>query len=83
MYSSTDLDIATAHDLIAALRSPHPASPISPLPDSKVAALKVMAEIFKSTFEEARDSEDEEPLPSMPPLSLPGDNKPEKKLHAS
>ena len=83
MSSSTDLDIAAARNLIAALRSPHLASPISPLSDSKVAALKVMAEIFKSTFEEARDGEDEEPLPSMPPMSLPGYNQPSKKLPAA
>ena len=78
-----DLAIAAAHDLIVALWSPHPASPISPLFDSKVADLKLMAEIFKSTFEEARDNKDEEPLPSMPPMALPGDNQPEKNLHAA
>ena len=71
MSSSTDLVIAAARDLIAALLLPHPSYPISPLPNSKVAALKVMAEIFKSTFEEACDGEDEEPLASMPPMSLP------------
>ena len=83
MSSSTDLAIVAAHDLIAALWSPHPASPISPLSDSKVAALKLMAEIFKSAFEEARNNEDEELLPSMPPMTLLGDNQPEKKLPAA
>ena len=83
MSSSMDLAIAAARDLIAALRSPYHVYPISPLSDSKVADLKVMAEIFKSNFEEARDGEDEEPLASMPPISLPGDNKPAKKLPAS
>ena len=63
--------------------SPHPDSPISPLSDSKVAALKVMAEISKSTSEEARDNEYEEPLPSMPSMALPGDNQPEKELPAA
>ena len=78
MSLSTDLAIAAARDLIAVLRSPHPASPFYPLSDSKVASLKVMAEIFKSTFEEARDNEDEESLPSMSPMALPGDNQPKK-----
>ena len=58
------------------LRSPHIASPISPLSDSKVSALKTMAEIYKTTFEEARDHEDDKPLPDMPPMALPGDNQP-------
>ena len=49
MSSSTDLAIADARGLIAALRSPQPDSPISPLSESKVSALKVMAETFKST----------------------------------
>ena len=49
MSSSTDLAIAAARDLIAALRSPHPDYPISPLSNSRVSAFKVMAEIFKST----------------------------------
>ena len=57
--SSTDLAIAAARYLIAALRSLHPASPISPLSESKVSALKIMAEIFKTTFEEARDHKDD------------------------
>ena len=82
MSLSIDLAIAAARDLIAALRSPHPASPISPLSDSKVAALKVMAEIFKSNFEETRNGEDEEPLASMPPMSLPDDNQPAKDFPA-
>ena len=82
MSSSTDLAIAAARDLIAALQSPHPASPISPLSDSKVFDFKVMAEIFKSTFEEARDHKDKEPLSEMPPMALPGDNHPEKDLPA-
>ena len=43
MSLSTDLSIAAARDLIAALRSPHPASPISPLSDSIVSDLKTMA----------------------------------------
>ena len=43
MSSSTDLTIAATHDFIAAIRYPYPASPISPLSDSKVAALKLMA----------------------------------------
>ena len=77
--SSTDLAIAAACDLIAALRSPHPASPISPLSDSKVSALKTMAEIFKTTFKEDRYHEDDEPLPDMPPMALPGKNQSEKK----
>ena len=55
-------------------------SPISPLSDSKVSVLKVMAEIFKTTFEEARDHEDEEPLPDMPPMAIPSDNQSEKKI---
>ena len=80
MSSSTNLAIAAARNLVSALQSPHPASPISPLSDSKVSALKKMAEIFKTTFEEARDHEDDEPLPYMPPMSLPGDNQPKKKL---
>ena len=80
MSSSTDLAIATARDLIAALWSSHPASPISPLSDRQVSALKNMAEIFKTTFEEARDHKDNEPLLEMPPMALPGDNQPEKKL---
>ena len=50
MSLSTDLAIAAARDLIADLQSQRPASPISTLSDSKVAALKVMAEIFKSNF---------------------------------
>ena len=83
MSSSTDLAIAAERDLIAALRSPHPAYPISPLSYSKVSALKVMAEILKTTFEEARNQEDEEPLPDMPPMALPGDNQPEKELPAA
>ena len=74
--------IAAAHDLIAVLRSLHPDFPISPLSNSKVAALKVMAEIFKSNFEEARDGEDEELLASMPPMSLPGENQPAKEFPA-
>ena len=77
------MDIAAARNLIVALQSPHLACPISPLSDSKVAALKVMAEIFKSTFEEARDNEYEEPLQSMPPMALPGDNQPKTKLPAA
>ena len=83
MYLSMDLEIAAARDLIAALRSLHPASPISPFSDSKVAALKVMAEIFKSTFEEDHDSEDKEPLSGMPPMSLTGDNQPAKEFPSS
>ena len=43
MSSSTDLAIADARDLIAAIRSLQPSSPISLLSESKVAALKVMA----------------------------------------
>ena len=81
MSSSTT--IAAARDLMAALRSPHPASPISPLSDSEVSALKTMAEIFKTTFEEARDHEDDEPLPDMPHMALPGDKQSEKKLPAA
>ena len=42
-----------------------------------------MAEIFKSTFEEARDGEDEEPLAGMPPISIPGVNQPAKEFPAS
>ena len=42
-----------------------------------------MAEIFKYTFEEAHDNEDEEPLPDMPPMALPGDNQPEKVIPAA
>ena len=38
-----DIGVAAARDLIAALRSPHPASPISPLSDFKVSALKLLA----------------------------------------
>ena len=83
MSSSTDLAIAAARALIAALRSPHTASPISPLSDSKVSALKTMAEISKTTFEEAHDHEDDEPLPDMPPMALLGDNQSEKKLPAA
>ena len=83
MSSSTDLAITAARDLIASLRSPHPASPISPLSDSKVAALKVMTEIFKPTFEDARDNKDEEPLPDMPPMALPGDNQHKKETPCS
>ena len=83
MSSSTDLAIAEARNLIAALRSPYPASPISPLSDSKVSVLKTMAEIFKTTFKEARDHEDDEPLPDIPPMALPGDNQSEKKLPAA
>ena len=59
MSSSTNLVIAAARDLIEEIWSPHPDSTISPLSDSKVAALKVMGEIFKSTFEEVRGGEDE------------------------
>ena len=83
MSSSTDLAIAAARDLIAALRSPHPASPILPLSYSKVSALKTMAKIFKTTFEEDRDHKDDEPLPDIPPMALPGDNQSEKKLPAA
>ena len=83
MPSSTDLAIAAARDLIAVLRSPQPDYPIYPLSNSKVAALKVMEEIFKSTFEEARDGEDEEPLAGMPPMPLPGNNQPAKEFPAS
>ena len=82
MFSSTDLDIAAVRNLIAALRSLHPASPISPISDSKFDALKVMAEIFKSTFEEARNGEDDAPLAGMPPISLPGDNQPARDFPA-
>ena len=78
MSSSTDLAIAAARNLIAALRSPHPASPISPLSNSKFSALKTMAEIFKATSKEACDHEDEETLPDMPPVALLGDNQSEK-----
>ena len=42
-----------------------------------------MAEIFKTTFEEAHDHEDEEPLPDMPPMALPSDNQPEKEIPAA
>ena len=42
-----------------------------------------MAEIFKSTFEESHDDEDEEPLPSMPPMAFTSDNQPENKLPAA
>ena len=42
-----------------------------------------MAEIFKSTFEEARDNKDEDQLPNMPHMALPGDNQPEKELPAA
>ena len=80
MSLSTDLAIAAAHDLIAVLRSLHPDFPISPLSNSKVAALKVMAEIFKSKSEEDLDNKYEEPIPSMPPMALPGDNQPETKI---
>ena len=83
MSSSTDLAIEEARDLLSALRSPHPSYQISPLSDSKVSAHKIMAEIFKTTFEEARDHEDNEPLPKMPPMALPGDNHPEKMLPAT
>ena len=82
MFSSPDLSIVAAHDLIAALQSPHPDSPISPLSEIKVDALKIKAEIFKSTFEEAHDGEDEELLASMPTISLPSDNQPAKKFPA-
>ena len=83
MSLSTDLAIVVVCDLIAALWSPHLASPIFPLSNSKVATLKVMAEIFKSTFEEARDIKYEEQLPDMPPMALPVDNQPEKELPAA
>ena len=83
MSLSTDLAIAAARDLIAALWSPYPASPISPLSDSKVSALKIMAEIFKTTFDEACDHKDDEPLPDIPPMDLPGDNQSEKKPPAA
>ena len=83
MSSSTNLAIAAARDLIAALQLPHPDSSIYPLSDSKFSALKVMAEIFKTTFEEARDHKDDEPLQDMPPMALPGNNHPEKKLPAA
>ena len=83
MSLSTDLAIAAVRNLIEVLRSPYPASPISPLYDSKAADLKVMAEIFNSTFEEARNSEDEESLAGMSPISLPGDNQPAKEFLAS
>ena len=48
MSSSTDLDIAAVRDLIAALRYPHPASPISPLSDSKVSAIVLRADTLLS-----------------------------------
>ena len=83
MSLSTDLAIAAARDLTAALWSLHSASPISPLSYIKFSTIKVMAGIFKSTFEEARDNKDEEPLPSIPPMALPGDNQPEKELPAA
>ena len=83
MSLSTNLAIAAARDLFEALRSPHPDSTIYPLSDSTVATLKVMAEIFTSTFEEACNGEDEEPLAIMPPMSLPGENQPAKELPAS
>ena len=41
-----------------------------------------MAEIFKTTFEEACDHEDDEPLQDMPPMAFPGDNQPERKIPA-
>ena len=81
--SSTDLATEEARDLLAALRSPHPSYQISPLSDSKVSALKIMAEIFKTTFEGARDHKDDKPLPDMPHMALPGDNQSEKKLPAA
>ena len=59
------------------------ASPISPLSDSKVSALKKMAEIFNTTFEEARNHEDDEPLQNMPLMALPGDNQSEKNIPAA
>ena len=80
MSSSTDLAIAAARNLIVALLSPHPAYPISTLSDIKFSALKVMAEIFKTTFEEARNHKNDEPLQDMPLVALPGNNQPEKKL---
>ena len=83
MSPLTDLAIADERDLILALRSPHPASPISTISNSKVSALKIMAEIFKSTFVEARNGEDEEPLAGMPPMSLPGDNQPANEFPSS
>ena len=83
MSSSTDLSIAAARDLIAALWSLHPAFTIYPLSDSKVSALKTMAEILKPTFEEACNHKYDEPLPDMPPMALPGDNQSEKELPAA
>ena len=57
-----------------------------------VGLLKGGFEDFRHDFEggniqihlrEARNHEDEESLPDMPPMALPGDNQPEKELSAA
>jgi hypothetical protein len=46
--SSIDLVLAAAKDLITALQNPSPGSPLAPTTDSQTAALKQLADIFKT-----------------------------------
>jgi hypothetical protein len=65
LSSSNDLAIAAARDLIAAIKNPHPASPVSPLSDSRIAALKQLAEIFQDHVATTPEADDSVELPRV------------------
>jgi hypothetical protein len=65
LSSSNDIAIAATRDLIAAINNPHPASPVSLLSDSRIAALKQLAEIFQDHVAATPEADDSAELPRV------------------